>query len=179
MKLYAVILFLFVFICVTKAQVDTTLRPMSERETELYQMLMQYRVQKKLDSIPISLQLCKVAQIHVRDLSAHPPTGRCNMHSWSSYGPWKANCYTPDHRNAAGMWSKPSELTSYKDVAYEIAYWSSDTLFYVGDAVASWKGSAGHNNVILNLGVWKTHSWKAIGLAVENGYAVVWFGETE
>lgn len=179
MKLFAALCFFVVFCYSAKAQIDIAFRPMNERETELYQLLMQYRAENKLDSIPISLQLCKVAQIHVRDLNAYPPTGRCNMHSWSSHGPWKANCYTPDHRNAAGMWSKPAELTSYKDVGYEIAYCSSDNLFNVANALYSWKGSAGHNNVILNLGVWKNHQWKANGVAVENGYALVWFGESE
>ncbi len=179
MKLSAIIFLILVFGCTAKAQVDTSFRPINEREIELYQLLMQYRAENKLDSIPISLQLCKVAQVHVRDLHANSPTEKCNMHSWSSNGPWKAVCYTPDHRNAKGMWSKPSELTSYQDVGYEIAYWSSINLFNVEEALASWKESADHNHVILNLGVWKTHPWKAIGLAVENGYAVVWFGETE
>jgi uncharacterized protein YkwD len=41
----------------------------------------------------------------------------------------------------------------------------------------SWKGSPGHNAVILNEGIWSDSNWKAIGVGIYKGYAVIWFGE--
>jgi len=40
-----------------------------------------------------------------------------------------------------------------------------------------WQGSPGHNAVILNQGVWARRPWRAMGVGIDQGFAVVWFGE--
>jgi hypothetical protein len=159
------------------AQMDTSLRSMTARETELYNQIMKYRSQKRLDKIAVSPSMTKVAQCHVRDLNENTPSDKCGMHSWSSKGVWKAVCYNTDKNAAKLMWSKPAELTPYTGNGYEIAFWTTDTAFTAEDALTSWKTSPSHNAVIINLGVWKDSDWKAIGIATEGNYAVVWFGD--
>ncbi|MES2387968.1 MAG: CAP domain-containing protein, partial [Bacteroidota bacterium] len=102
--------------------------------------------------------------------------GECNAHSWSDKGKWKAVCFTPDHKNAALMWSKPAELTDYKFNGFEIGF-STTGLADAPGALASWKGSPGHNAVMINGSIWKDMNWKAIGVGLYKGYSVVWFGD--
>jgi hypothetical protein len=136
-----------------------------------------YRVENGLEEIPMSKSLTKVAETHVKDLVENQPVkGNCNMHSWSDKGSWTSCCYTPDHASADCMWNKPRELTSYKGNGYEIAAWYSIDIT-PEMALKLWKESSGHNNVILNKDVWKDLEWKAMGAAIYQGYAVVWFGE--
>jgi uncharacterized protein YkwD len=153
----------------------------SAEEQKLYTILMEYRKKNKLPVIPLSKSLTYVAQQHCLDLYKNKPdTNTCNTHSWSDKGKWTPCCYTPDHAQAAGMWSKPKELTSYTDYGFEIAMGSSgmtdDYAMTAELALKGWQGSQGHNNVILNKDIWKDRSWKAIGIAVYKGYSVVWFG---
>ncbi len=122
--------------------------------------------------------------MHADDLARrHPDQGTdprglpCNLHSWSSGGPWSAVCYTADHAYAERMWSKPAELTGglYRGLGYEIAMMSTGPI--TADlAVDSWKASPGHRAVILETGTWKGTAWRAFGVGVSEGYAVVWFG---
>ena len=44
---------------------------------------------------------------------------------------------------------------------------------------SKWKKSTGHNQVIVNEGIWKKIMWNAIGIGIYKEYAVVWFGEIE
>lgn len=145
-------------------------------EQKLYELIMEYRAQKNLPAIALSKSLTTVAQIHVKDLEENQPDkGDCNMHSWSDKGNWTPCCYTPDHARAKCMWEKPQELTPYTGYGFEISYWSSGG----ANAQASlngWKGSSGHNSVIVNLGIWKKYNWQAIGIGIYGKYAVVWFG---
>jgi len=79
------------------------------------------------------------------------------------------------------MWDKPRELTSYKGDGYEIAFAStyrySSKEEFIKDALEGWKSSNGHNDILINNGKWKTTIWKAMGIAIKDGYAVIWFGE--
>lgn len=159
-----------------QAQTDTSLRTMNEREIELYKLITEYRSNKHLKTIPISPSLTKVAQCHVRDLNNFQPEKKCGMHSWSENGPWKPVCYARNSKGPSLMWSKPAELTSYTGNGYEIAFWTTDTSFTAENALSSWKLSPPHNSVIMNLGMWKDSKWKALGIAAEGNYAVVWFG---
>lgn len=145
-------------------------------ERELFNLINAYRKSKKLPAIKLSPELTKVAKIHAKDLITNNPNkGKCNMHSWSDKGIWTPCCYTDDHKNAAKMWSKPSELTKYKSEGYEIAFQSSDGAD-PKESLEAWKKSSGHNIVILEKGVFNKMKWKAIGIAVEGNYALVWFG---
>ena len=153
----------------------------SNEETELYNLIMQYRYSKGLPKIPLSKSLTFVAQTHAKDFVNNRPdngsfSSGCNGHSWSNKGNWTACCYTSDHARAECMWSKPSELTSYKGNGYEISY----RTFGIATAEGSlngWKGSPGHNAVIINQGKWHDNNWQAIGIGIYQGYACVWFGE--
>ncbi|MBX9850383.1 MAG: CAP domain-containing protein [Cytophagaceae bacterium] len=147
----------------------------SEEELKLYNLITEYRKQKKLPKIPLSKSLTFVAQTHSKDLMENKPTGECNMHSWSNKGKWTSCCYTPDHKQSQCMWNKPSELTSYKSTGFEISYYYSKDVKAEG-ALESWKQSKGHNPVIINSGIWKDYKWNAIGIGIYKNYATVWFG---
>ncbi|TAE50258.1 MAG: CAP domain-containing protein [Bacteroidetes bacterium] len=153
---------------------------LDQEEYKLYSLLMQYRKQQGLPSIPISRSLTFVAQAHVVDLADNKPdTELCNPHSWSDKGKWSACCFTDDFAESQCMWSKPRELTAYTGDGYEISCGSnaccSDFVMTAAYALESWKSSSGHNDVILNHGMWES-SWNAVGIGIYKGFAVVWFG---
>ncbi len=147
---------------------------LSDDELYLYNLMMNYRHQNGLASIPVSSNLSCVARIHARDLELHPPAKPCSMHSWSRYGSWKPFC---DTGGGSGkfMWTKPAELTGYSGKGYEIAAWTSDRID-PGTALSLWIGSSAHNAVIINAGTWNRSRWSAVGLAISDHYALVWFG---
>ncbi len=155
---------------------QTTAQTLTDEERKLYDIIMDYRKQRGLPTIPVSPSLTIVAQTHVKDLVENAPNnGKCNMHSWSAKGKWTPVCYTSDHANAKGMWSKPRELTSYKGEGYEISHWTSGQA-NAGQALRGWQGSSGHNEVMVNEGIWKNMNWQAIGIGIYRGFAVAWFG---
>jgi hypothetical protein len=150
----------------------------SAPEKELYRLIMAYRKERGLPSIPPSRSLWFVAQAHVRDLSTHTFAPPANQHSWSAGGPWKQVDYFPDHRNVQLMWSKPRELTKYAGDGFEIAHISSAGAS-PAEALAGWKSRSPHNAVIVNGGVWASQKWRAIGVGIYGNYAVAWFGTEE
>ena len=155
----------------------------SRKEKELFDLINEYRQQSGLKAVPFSVSLTKVAQMHARDcVENNPDVNGGNMHSWSDKGPWKAVTYTSDHKQAKLMWSKPSELTSYKSEGFEISHG------YVGNArkttettpkvaLDGWKKSEGHNNVIVEKNAWKGTNFQALGVGMYKGYACCWFGK--
>ncbi len=150
---------------------------LSTEEKELYELIMAYRKEKGLPRVELSSSLTKVAKLHVRDLQNNNPlSGKCNLHSWSRTANWKKCCYTDDHRNAECMWNKPKELTEYQGDGYEIAHWNSAGVS-PNSAFEGWKKSRGHNEVMINKGIWKQVKWGAIGIGMYEQYAVVWFGK--
>jgi len=154
--------------------------PNGDEEAKLYSLLMNHRQEKGLPSIPLSSSLTHVAQTHARDLVDNYQFGdnSCNMHSWSDKGKWTPCCYTADHAQAACMWNKPGELTSYQGNGYEISYGGSKGYHATADlAFRAWKGSSGHYSTIVNEGIWKDVTWNAIGIGINKEYAVVWFGK--
>jgi len=154
----------------------STLPCFSAEEQKLYVLINQYRAKNHLPAIPASASLTIVAQTHVHDLEDNQPAqGECNLHSWSDKGTWKACCYTPDHKNAQLMWSKPAELTTYPSEGFEIAFWHSDAAT-ADRSIDGWKKSVGHNALLVNKGIWKNKKWKAMGIGIYQHYAVVWFG---
>lgn len=154
---------------------------LSPEEKKLYDLIMEYRKEKKLESIPLSAKLTLVAQTHAKDLAENfnpLERGKCNLHSWSKKGKWESCCYTDDHKKSECMWNKPKEIAGYESSGYEIACFHSAGANAV-DAIAGWKVSAGHNRVMINDGIWKQIKWNAIGIGVYKEYGVVWFGELE
>ena len=152
-------------------------------EAELVRLVNDHRRANGLAPVPLSRSLTLVAQLHVRDLALNQPaTGQdsrglpCNLHSWSSAGPWRPVCYTGDHRYKEFMWSKPREITrgAYVGNGYEISAGGSYAMT-AAQALGQWQRSAEHHAVILQKGIWKT-PWRAMGVGIRQGYAVIWFG---
>jgi len=168
-----------IILCATncKPMAETTsVIELTNEEQKLYNLLMDYRKEKGLPSVPISKSLTYVAQLHAKDVvNNKPDSGKCNLHSWSDKGNWTSCCYTSDHSKASCMWNKPKELTSYKGKGYEISYKSSVQIT-PESALNSWKNSSGHNAVIINEETWSICKWNAIGIGIYKGYACVWFG---
>jgi hypothetical protein len=75
------------------------------------------------------------------------------------------------------MWSKPREITrgAYPGNGYEISAGRWGAPMTAAAALSQWQGSAAHNQVILQKGIW-TEPWRAMGIGIEGGYAVIWFG---
>lgn len=152
---------------------------LTAEEKDLYDIINEYRKTKKLPPIPFSASLTKVAQAHAKDLAHHyhfDRENKCNPHSWSDNGSWTSCCYTNDHKQAQCMWDKPQEIAGYESPGYEIAYYSSKGAT-AEEGLAGWKKSSGHNPLLINTGIWKPVSWKAIGIGIYEQYAVVWFGQ--
>jgi hypothetical protein len=138
-----------------------------------------YRQANGLAAIPVSDELTQVAKAHVADLAAYHPEEACNgnLHSWSNNGNWTSGCY--DSNNQATwplMWDKPGEIAGYPGRGYEISAWASPSIT-ADQALALWQGSAPHNDVILNQGIWADFPWGAMGGWVADGYACTWFGQ--
>jgi len=151
--------------------------PIEPTDQSLYGLINHYRQEQDLSSVPYSVSLSIVAETHIDDLIQHYTINDdCNLHSWSENGNWSACCYTSDHEQAECMWSKPGELTSYEGAGYEIVAYKSSGIT-AKKALELWKKSEGHNSVISNLGKWAEIEWKAMGTAIRDDYAVVWFGE--
>jgi hypothetical protein len=161
------------FFLITGCKKDDTINS----SVSLVDVINSYRQEQNLPEIPVSPSLTTVAETHVLDLAKnYVISDECNLHSWSDEGNWTPFCYSPDHANARFMWEKPRELTSYPGNGYEIAAFRSDTIT-ANEALELWKNSEAHLDLILNRGVWKDIKWKAIGGAINGGYAVIWFGE--
>jgi uncharacterized protein YkwD len=76
------------------------------------------------------------------------------------------------------MWLAPKRLgTGYPGYGYENAFGSYGVNASPQSAFNAWKNSPGHNAVILNQGIWSDHQWKALGVSIYRGFAVLWFGE--
>jgi uncharacterized protein YkwD len=143
---------------------------LNRKETKLAQQINQYRQQNGLPAIRLSKALSTVANRHVQDLVQTQGAG--GLHAWSDAPYDSANPAT-----YPSMWEAPQRLkTGYPGNGYEIAYWTSGALRPAA-ALNGWKGSPSHNTVILNQGIWQNLKWKAMGIGMQQGYAVVWFGE--
>lgn len=175
--------FIFLFPAILLWASNPVQKPVSSiclraEEKKLYDVLMAYRQEKKLPRIALSAKLTQVAQLHAKDLAEHHEAfdKTCNMHSWSSNGNWTPCCYTNDHKEAACMWEKPREIAGYESNGFEISVYSGAGVT-AEQALESWKSSSGHNQVIINESIWKSLSWKAIGIGIYEDYGVVWFGQ--
>lgn len=173
------ILFLLFATRIAFSQAPSASTCLSAEEYKLYGLIMEYRKSNKLEAIPLSAKLSKVAQAHVRDLADHytfDVKNKCNPHSWSSKGSWSSCCYTSDHKKAQCMWDKPKEIANYMGNGYEIAYYSSAGAS-AQEGMDGWKVSPSHNPLLINLGTWNQVKWNAIGVGIYKEYAAVWFGE--
>ena len=153
---------------------NTSEDSIDKEEKELYDLIMQYRLENGLGSIPLSKALSTVAGRHTLDTVFN--TGY-DGHSWSD-APYNGS----DSSTYPNMWEAPQRLgTGYLGNGFEIS------TGFIGPAVATanmsstraldnWKSSTGHDNVILNKDIWAALEWNAIGVGIHKGVAHVWFG---
>jgi hypothetical protein len=146
-------------------------------EMILYNLINDLRRQNKMPAIPLSKNLCIVSVVHISDLlSLKPQDIGCSLHSWSDNGKWKGCCYGKQPTDAKCMSSKPNEITSYPGNGYELVYWEEETATAF-EAFELWKQVPASMEMILNKGKWQSKSWKALGIGVRNGYAIIWLGD--
>lgn len=154
------------------------------QETELVQIVNEYRVANGRSVLPATRWMTATAQWHVWDRIHNPGAvgGACNSHSWSSSPPigvsWQGMCYTPDHAQAAQMWGKPEQISGnvYTGFGYENTADVGGTQT-ARNALLQWQGSPSHNAVILQQGVWSGVGFQNIGVGIDGPYAVLWFGD--
>ena len=158
---------------------------LNTEEAELARLVNAYRVDRGLAAVPVSRSLTTVAQLHVRDLQEFRPNSGtdsrgqlCNLHSWSANGPWTPVCYTPDHASAQAMWDKPREITggAYPGNGFENAFAAFGRRATASAALRSWQASPGHNQTIIEQGIWQGRNWAAIGVGASENFVVLWFG---
>lgn len=180
-----IIFFLFLglglFMFNTKASAQTDTIPddfcISSEEYQLYQLINDYRKAFALPEVVLSRSLSYVAIAHVRDLAANfNPDTTCNMHSWSDKGRWKPICFPSEQSRKNNVHLKAKEIIGYPKEAYEITYWSN-VENSPQQILSFWRENKASTNMLLNREKWEGVSWKAMGIGIEDGYAVVWFGE--
>lgn len=162
---------------------------LTEAEAELGRLVNRLREEHQLLPVPIVKPLYRVAKWHVIDLSVNAPhKGRnddrgmaCNLHSWSGTGRetgggWEPLCYTSDHKQALGMWSKPREISGHRSNGYENVYWTSAPLS-PAMAINYWQGRDSELDMILGRRTWQRHVWRSMGVGVFGNFAAVWLSE--
>lgn len=152
--------------------------PSGTLELDLVAQVNRERARYGLPAVPRSRALDEVARRHVADLEANYPYEPCSLHSWSAEGPWTACCYSHADPVPECMWNKPAELTAYTAPGFEIAasVFGREPIT-ARRAIALWLDSPAHRKVLLNQGTWADDRWQAVGAAISQHYAVVWFGK--
>lgn len=149
----------------------------SSEEYKLYQLITEYRKAMNLDAIPLSKSLCYVAKTHVIDLiTNNPDTNTCNFHSWSDKGDWTACCFEKEIKDKSCMLNKAREITLYPGSAYEIIYWENKSAD-AEKAFNQWRETSVARSLITNFKNWETFDWYAMGVGIQGGFAIAWFGE--
>src|SRR5258708_3608331 len=139
-------------------------------EQQLAGLINQYRAEHGLPAIALSPALSVVANRHVRDMAIN--LGHLT-HEWTGCPPAKEwDC----------MWNAPRLLqTGYQGRGYENAWGGSNPEgpADVATVLESWKenGNGPHNDVILNKATWQKRTWRALGIGMYRGFAVMWVGE--
>jgi Uncharacterized protein with SCP/PR1 domains len=179
---YFYLLFILILISPTLQANQTPGQCLSDDESTLLALVNDYRSDNGLTAIPRSNVLNTVGQWHAEDAFLNSATifiPPCNLHSWSNDMPhlWSAMCYTPDHAQAQKMWDKPREISggSFIGNGYENAAWGYAT---PAAALNGWKNSPGHNEVILNQGIWSNITWRAMGVGIRGAYYYLWFSDS-
>ncbi|MEI6060172.1 MAG: SPOR domain-containing protein [Bacteroidota bacterium] len=156
---------------------DSARKVASQDEIILFNMINDMRLQGKLQHIPLSPNLCIVAHTHIDDLILSKPQDKgCSLQGWSANGKWTACCNSKDPAGIQCMKSKPKEITGYPGLGYELIYWG-DEKATPADAAALWKQVDASADMILCRGKWKGYQWKALGVGIKDGYAVLWLGD--
>jgi hypothetical protein len=151
---------------------------MNQEETILFNMINDMRIQSKLPAIAFSSDLCKVANTHIADLIKYKPQDKgCSLHSWSGSGKWTSCCNTKEVFGIQCMKSKPREITGYKGDGFELIYWGEDKAT-PEEAATLWKQVDASSDMILSRAKWSGYQWKALGVGMKDGYAILWLGDS-
>lgn len=158
---------------------DSIFKGVSEDETILFNMINDMRRQNKLPPFPLSRDLCIVAKTHIADIIKYKPQDRgCSLHSWSGNGKWTACCNTKELFGIQCMKAKPREIAGYQGEGYELIYWGEDNAT-PAEAVELWKQVEASSDMILSRAKWSAYQWKAIGVGMKDGYAILWLGDAD
>jgi len=143
----------------------------SATERELFRIINEYRAQNNLPPVALSEPLSLVANRHIIDLTVNV---KSLTHGWS-------NC--PYDINKRETWNcvfqSPQRLkTNFPGRGFENLYENMSGSVTPAGALEAWKKSPMHNNLILNLDVFKKLSFDAFGVAISGNYASIWFGSS-
>lgn len=143
------------------------------------------RFKYQLHAIPFSPNLSRVAQLHAADLELNLGTDtstnshECSEHSWSRSDKWLGCCHRQISTDKADMcmYNKPKQIVpnTYPHKGSEIVISNTDGIT-PEEAINRWiseKGKEADRSLLLSDGI-----FYAIGAAVSQHYAVVWFGNT-
>ena len=141
----------------------------SPDEQALYDLVNKYRAANGLPAIRLSPSLSMVGNRHIIDLVQNV---RSFTHGWS-------NC--PYDINIEATWpcvsDSPKRLNSgYSGQAFETLYRTAGGKATPTQALEAWKKSKLHNSIILNLDGFRDMPWDEVGVAMDSGYAMLWFG---
>lgn len=141
----------------------------SADEQALFQIVNKYRSANGRPEIRLSQQLSIVANRHLLDLNQNL---NALTHSWS-------NCAydIKDEKTWPCVSGAPARLgTGYKGQGYETLYRTATGIAKPNLAIDEWRKNTLHNSIILNLGMFKDRAWDEVGVAIDEGYAALWFG---
>lgn len=151
----------------------------SSEEYRLYELINALRRVNDMPAIDLSASMTHVAHLHIADLNQnHPDTSICNLHSWSDKGEWTSCCYQAYVPNQDCMWDKPKQLTPYKYRGYELAYFDPEGI-NPDSLMMFWITIPEVQDMLLNRAAYKKKKWLAAGVGIEQGYAVLWFGQVK
>ena len=149
-----------------------------QKNTELTELINQYRKTLKLHELKCSKELVETAKEHVNNSDSCPqPEEICKLHSWGSCGKLektiKSCCYKDD-KDFDCMLQKVREVTGNAEapLGYEISTYYSGKLT-PEIAFQNWRGSDDHDNVMSGNSQWK--DMKQIGCYYSTHYAHCWF----
>jgi len=141
----------------------------SKDEQIIVNLINNYRKEHNLPKLNVNLKLVNTARTHIYQLKNIKPFEIPNfsIHSWY-------NCNYDEDKEC--MWRKPKELFNYNSTGYEIITYN--TVHMTPErALNNFQNSEPHNDIILNKKVWETVEFKSIGIAINNNYCSIWFGE--
>jgi hypothetical protein len=141
----------------------------SQTERDLFRIINEYRAQNNLPPVTLSEPLSFVANRHIIDLTMNV---KYLTHGWSNCPYDIKNQKTWDC-----VFESPQRLkTNYQGQGFENLYRNLSGNASPQLALEAWKKSPMHNNLILNLDIWKNTKYDAFGVAVSGNYAAIWFG---
>jgi len=177
-KKYFIFHLLLVFVFPSFAQLGQVPKDfcISQKEYQLYKQINVYREKLALDPIPLSKSLCYVAKTHAADLSANYPMGEdCNMYSWSDKGDWKPFCYPADQDRKNDIKDKAKEISGYPGKAWELTYWDNVDVD-LEEVISFWNSIPYTGAILSNTNKFADVAWNSLGVAIQDGYILVWFG---